>query len=42
VKGYYEILVDTLLSRFLPAYTRRPQRTGSSRHRFKHSFSLSG
>jgi predicted AAA+ superfamily ATPase len=26
VKGYYEILVDTLLGRFLPAYTRRPKR----------------
>lgn len=26
VKGYFEILVDTLLARLLPAYTRRPKR----------------
>ena len=26
VKEYYQILVDTLLGRFLPAYTRRPKR----------------
>lgn len=26
VKDYYQILVDTLLGRFLPAYTRRPKR----------------
>lgn len=26
VKGYYQILVDTLLGRFLPAYTRQPKR----------------
>lgn len=26
VKGYYEILTDTLLGRFLPAFTRRPKR----------------
>lgn len=26
VKEYYQILVDTLLARFLPAYTRRPKR----------------
>ncbi|MBI5526136.1 MAG: ATP-binding protein [Deltaproteobacteria bacterium] len=26
VKGYYEILNDTLLGRWLPAYTRRPKR----------------
>lgn len=26
VKEHYEILVDTLLGRFLPAYTRRPKR----------------
>lgn len=26
VKAYYQILVDTLLGRFLPSYTRRPKR----------------
>ena len=26
VKGYFEILVDTLLGRYLPAYRRRPKR----------------
>jgi predicted AAA+ superfamily ATPase len=26
VRGYFEILTDTLLARFLPAYTRRPKR----------------
>jgi predicted AAA+ superfamily ATPase len=26
VRGYYEVLVDTLLGRFLPAYTNRPKR----------------
>jgi predicted AAA+ superfamily ATPase len=26
VRSYFEILVDTLLGRFLPAYTRRPKR----------------
>jgi predicted AAA+ superfamily ATPase len=26
VKGYFEILVDTLLGRWLPAYTKRPKR----------------
>jgi predicted AAA+ superfamily ATPase len=26
VRGYFDILVDTLLARFLPAYTRRPKR----------------
>jgi predicted AAA+ superfamily ATPase len=26
VRGYYDILVDTLLGRFLPAYTHRPKR----------------
>ena len=26
VKSYYEILVDTLLARYLPSYTRRPKR----------------
>ena len=26
VKAYFEILVDTLLGRYLPAYTRRPKR----------------
>src|SRR5687767_4926099 len=26
VKGYFEILVDTLIGRWLPAYTRRPKR----------------
>ncbi|MCC6847861.1 MAG: ATP-binding protein [Deltaproteobacteria bacterium] len=26
VRGYFEILVDTLLGRFLPAFTRRPKR----------------
>jgi predicted AAA+ superfamily ATPase len=26
VKGYFEILVDTLLGRFLPAYRKRPKR----------------
>jgi predicted AAA+ superfamily ATPase len=26
VKGYFEILVDTLLGRWVPAYTRRPKR----------------
>jgi predicted AAA+ superfamily ATPase len=26
VKGYFQILVDTLLGRFLPAYRRRPKR----------------
>jgi predicted AAA+ superfamily ATPase len=26
VKGYFQILVDTLLGRYLPAYTKRPKR----------------
>jgi uncharacterized protein len=26
VKGYYEILIDTLLAQFLPAFTNRPKR----------------
>jgi predicted AAA+ superfamily ATPase len=26
IKGYFEILVDTLLGRWLPAYTKRPKR----------------
>jgi predicted AAA+ superfamily ATPase len=26
VKSYFEILVDTLLGEFLPAYTKRPKR----------------
>jgi len=26
VRGYFEILVDTLLGRFVPAYTKRPKR----------------
>ena len=34
IKSYYEILADTLLSRFLPAYTHRPKRRTKSSPKF--------
>jgi len=34
VKSYYEILEDTLLGRFLPAYARRPKRRVSKQPKF--------
>ena len=34
VRSYYEILVDTLLARYLPAYTFRPKRRVSSSPKF--------
>jgi uncharacterized protein len=34
VKSYFEILSDTLVGRFLPAYTRRPKRKVSSQPKF--------
>ena len=34
VRGYFEILEDTLLGRFLPAYRRRPKRRGVAAPKF--------
>ena len=34
IKSYYEILVDTLLARYLPAYTLRPKRRTTSSPKF--------
>ena len=37
IKGYFEILTDTLLGRWLPAYTRRPKRRVISSPKFYYS-----
>lgn len=34
IKGYFQILVDTLLGRWLPAYTRRPKRRVTASPKF--------
>ncbi len=34
IKGYFEILTDTLLGRFLPSYKKRPKRRISTAHKF--------